>query len=158
MSDPTILAMTGDDGGLATLQLGLRAVGGVRLVLTRSMDEACDLLDSAVADLIIVSWNDAAVSYDQMDQLLWVNSTLARPAPILVAHDDYSPEQAVTLFQMGVDEYVGLAEQRDKLPAIICQMLDRTPVIQGKKDVWQTTSGQRRASLSPLPITAATPA
>jgi hypothetical protein len=159
MCDPTILAVTGDESWLARLQRCLKAVGAVRLIVTRSMEEAVDLLDAAAPDLIVVRGEDAAVSHDDMDDLLWVNSTLSHPARLLVTGDNYEPQRAVTLFQMGVDEYLGLAEQRDKLPVVLCRLLSSPePTALGPEAFGPAARMFRRASRSPLLISAAAPA
>jgi hypothetical protein len=159
MSDPTILAMAGDDGWLARMHSGLRALSGVRLIVTQSMAETSELLDSATVNLIVVNWAAPLVSYEQMDELLWVNSTLHHPAPVLVTSETYEAGQAVTLFQMGVNEYIGLAEQRDKLPLILCQLLMNSPVMEHWEAVpWRQATGQRLQPLHSRLVRSATPA
>ena len=80
MIDVTILAMTENPTWLEFFWTESRSVQGSRLVVTGSMEEACDLLNCTDARLIVVDWQDATVSSEQMDQLLWANSILAHPA------------------------------------------------------------------------------
>jgi DNA-binding NarL/FixJ family response regulator len=159
MSDPTILAMAGSEGWLARLQFSLGAVRSVRIIVTQSMSEASELLPSALVDLIVVDWLAPAATYDQMDELLWANSTLPHPAPVLVTSETYEPEQASTLFQMGVDEYIDFAEQREKLPWVLCQLLTRSSDIEQRAaSSWRLAPGRRHPMLPARSIRAATPA
>src|SRR5271166_5774138 len=128
MIDVTILAVTENPTWLEFFWTALRLVQGSRLVVTGSMEEACDLLDCTEARLIVVDWQDTTVSSDQMDQLLWANSTLARPASVLVVEENYRADRALSLFQMGVDEYIGVSDHSNQLRAILDGLLARTPV------------------------------
>jgi DNA-binding NarL/FixJ family response regulator len=123
MADYTIIAMNGDVEWLDQLRLDLHHLGGTRIILTESMEETTDLLDSAGARLIVLNWGSEDVSYEQMSDLLWANTTLSRPAAVLVVTDNYQAEQAVTLFQMGVDEYVCMSSHAQKMRAILGQLL-----------------------------------
>ena len=60
---------------------------------------------------------------DELDRLLWANSTRAHPALVLVIDQTYSPEVALDLFRMGVDEYVCSSLHGDRLTAIVSQLL-----------------------------------
>jgi hypothetical protein len=76
--------------------------------------------------LIVVDWQDATVSSEQMDQLLWANSILVHPATVLVVEESYRRDHALSLFQMGVDDYIGLCEHSDQLRTILDRLLVRT--------------------------------
>jgi len=128
MIDVTILAVTANPSWLKFFWTELRSVQGSRLVVTGSMEEACDLLNCTDARLIVVDWQDATVSSDQMDQLLWANSILAHPATVLVVEESYRVEHALALFQLGVDEYIGVSDHSDQLRAILDRLLPRAPV------------------------------
>jgi DNA-binding NarL/FixJ family response regulator len=123
MADYTILAMTGEDEWFDRLRSDLHDLGGTRIILTESMEETTELLDSAGARLIVLNWGSQSVSYEQMSELLWANTTLSRPAAVLVITDTYHAEQAATLFQMGVDEYVCISSHGHKMRAILGQLL-----------------------------------
>lgn len=126
MIDATILAVTENPSWLEFFWTKSRSVQGSRLVVTGSMEEACDLLSCADARLIVVDWQDATVSSEQMDQLLWANSILAHPARVLVVAESYRWDHALSLFQMGVDEYIGVSEHSDQLRTILDRLLART--------------------------------
>jgi len=128
MIDVTILAMTEDPSWLEFFWTELHSVQGSRLVVTGSMEEACDLLSCTDARLIVVEWQQATVSSEQMDQLLWANSILAHPAKVLVVEESYRADRALSLFQMGVDEYISVSDHADQLGAILDRLLARTPV------------------------------
>ena len=126
MIDVTILAVTENPSWLKFFWTKSRSVQGSRLVVTGSMEEACDLLSCTDARLIVVDWQDSTVSSDQMDQLLWANSILAHPATVLVVAESYRTDHALSLFQMGVDEYMGVSEHSDQLRTILDRLLART--------------------------------
>jgi DNA-binding NarL/FixJ family response regulator len=126
MIDVTILAMTENENWLEFLWTESRSVQRSRLVVTGSMEEACDLLDCTDARLIVVDWQGATVSNEQMDQLLWANSVLAHPARVLVVEESYQRDHALSLFQMGIDDYIGLSEHSDQLRTILNRLLART--------------------------------
>ena len=123
MSDFTILAMTDDVNWLEPVRQDLQDLGGTRVIVTGSMEEACGLLELAGARLILLNWDSDRVDYELIGNLLWRNSTLASPAMILVMADDYRPDQAVTLFRMGVDEYVCRSDHGEQLQGVLDQML-----------------------------------
>jgi hypothetical protein len=125
MIDVTILAVTEDPTWLDFFWSESRLIQGTRLVVSASMKEARSLLGCTNARLIVVDWQDASASGDEIDHLLWANSVLASPAPVLVVAPCYRPEDALSLFQMGVDEYLGMSEHANQLRTILDQMLAR---------------------------------
>jgi DNA-binding NarL/FixJ family response regulator len=149
MIDVTILAMTENPCWLEFLWSEARSVQGTRLVVTGSTEEACDLLRYTDARLIVVDWQDATVSTEQMDQLLWANSILAHPATVLVVEESYRRDHALSLFQMGIDDYIGLSEHSDQLRKILNRLLVRTTShsIRSPQKVFQTA----RPVKDPLP-------
>jgi len=152
MIDVTILAVTENPSWLEFFWTKLRSVQGSRLVVTGSMEEACDLLSCADARLIVVDWQDSTVSSDQMDHLLWANSILAYPAPVLVVAESYRTDHALSLFQMGVDEYIGVSEHSDQLRTILDGLLARTTVHSIRSA--QPVSQAPRPVQDPLPLPA----
>lgn len=152
MIDVTILAVTENPSWLEFFWTKSRSVQGSRLVVTGSMEEACDLLSCADARLIVVDWQDSTVSSDQMDQLLWANSILAHPATVLVVAESYRTDHALSLFQMGVDEYIGVSEHSDQLRTILDGLLARTTVHSIRSA--QPVSQAPRPVQDPLPLPA----
>jgi DNA-binding NarL/FixJ family response regulator len=125
MVDFTILAITGHVPWLNDMQPHLQSLGGTRAVVAGTLDEACDLLHTTTPRLILVDWRSDGVSCETIDRLLWANSTLARPARVVVVTDAYRADLAVKLFQMGVDEYVSKAEHAGQFQAILGHLLSR---------------------------------
>lgn len=124
MVDLTILAMTEDEGWLLSLWSDVRRLKKTRVVAARSMDEANNLLDWAGAGLLVLDCQASSFSVDDLDHLLWANSTRAHPALVLAIDRTYQPDLAVQLFQLGVDEYVCSSEHGGQLAAIARQLLD----------------------------------
>jgi hypothetical protein len=46
-----------------------------------------------------------------------------RPAPLVVVGDRYDPRLGLTLFRMGVTDYLGLDALADHLPALVAGLL-----------------------------------
>ena len=67
------------------------------------------------------------MSQEELDQLLWVNSTLAHPAIVLVVDDGYQADLALTLFRMGVDEYISVSDHAARLATVMRHLLAATP-------------------------------
>ena len=123
MVDMTILAMTEDQVWLESLWSEARRLKRTRLVVTSSMDEACDLLDCAGARLLVLDRGAGTFTYDELDRMLWTNSTCAHPALVLVIDQTYSPEVALDLFRMGVDEYVCTSLHGNRLAEVVSELL-----------------------------------
>jgi PleD family two-component response regulator len=108
MLDPTILAVTHDEAFLELLRSHLReCVGaGARLVVAKTIDDACSLLSTAQPRVIILHWNREGSHYEQLDRLLWSTSVQARRIATVVIAERYRTEQATMMFRMGVSEYI----------------------------------------------------
>jgi DNA-binding NarL/FixJ family response regulator len=129
MRNMTILTITRSPEWLDDMRPSLHATGRSRLVVAGSMEEAGRLLDVAEPELIIVHETSDEISYEQLDHLLWANSITPRPAPVMVVVNSYSAEQATTMFQMGVDEYICSTEHGDRMDSILNSLLPpATPV------------------------------
>jgi len=125
MVDFTILAVTGDAKWLRRMQPDWQALGRTRFIVAASMDEACDLLADSGARLILLDWNSEGVSCETLDRLLWINTTVSRPALVVVISELYQAELGRTLFQMGVDEYLSLKEHSGQVQHTLLQLLPR---------------------------------
>lgn len=124
MRDATILALSDNASWLGNLWTELKPRGGLRLVTASSIENACALVDCAGARLIVVDWRAENTSYEKIDSLLWANSTLRHPAAVVVVSEEYDPEQALSLYQMGVDEYLGLSHHADRVAPILNRFLN----------------------------------
>jgi DNA-binding NarL/FixJ family response regulator len=153
MIDVTILAMTADVIWQEFLWTESRSVRGSRLIATGSMEEACDLLGCADARLIVIDWQDSTVSSEQMDYLLWSNSIRPHPAAVLVVSESYQRDHALSLFRMGVDEYISMSEHSEQLRTIIDRMLARRRTAQPVRTV-ELVSQAPRPVRDPLPLPA----
>ena len=102
----------------------------------------------AKARLILLSWDSDRADYERIANLLWTNSTLALPATVLVIVDDYHADQAMTLFRMGVDEYVCRSDHSEKLKGVLGQWLTGRESAAKIRAKW---SPRRRPVQDPLP-------
>ena len=126
MVDMTILAMTEDQGWLASFWSVARRLNRSRFVATSSMDEAFELLDCAGTGLLVLDRRASTFTVEELDRLLWANSTRAHPAMVLVIDQTYCAEDALDLFRMGVDEYVCSSLHSARLTAIVSQLFSES--------------------------------
>ncbi len=150
MIDVTILAVTDNRSWLEFFWTELRSIQGARLVVTGSMEEASELLSCTDARLIVVDWQEASVFSEQMDRLFWANSVLAHPARVLVVEESYQIDHALSLYQMGVDEYIGVTEHSDQLRTILYRLLAATTAHSVRSDR-KAVSQAPRPLQDPLP-------
>ena len=127
MMDLTILTTSRNEEWLGHVWSEARSIGRARVVATGSIAEACDLLSCSGARLIALKCSSGAMSQEELDQLLWVNSTLAHPAIVLVIDDGYQADLALTLFRMGVDEYISVPDHAARLATVMRHLLAETP-------------------------------
>ena len=125
MFESTILTVTSDEEFLTLLRYRLRdQVGvGARMIVARTIDEACALLKTARPRLVVVHWNREGGHYDQLDRLLWTTSVLPRRTPTLVIAERYRIEQATLMYRMGVAEYISRTHHLDQVGQIFAAHL-----------------------------------
>ncbi|WP_165220338.1 hypothetical protein [Aquisphaera insulae] len=152
MRDLTVLAVSDDARWLARFWAEVRCFPGARLVIARSLAEGAELIDCTAPDLIAVDWPRSTDGRraDEMDQLLWSNSILPRPATVLVADEHYDDQTALDLFRGGVDEYISMTEHPNRIASVVGQWLGRSPEV----SPWREEVGPRTtAGLVPVPAT-----
>ncbi len=112
-----ILTVTSDKELLTLFRQHLRehvgAGGGV--IVARSIDEACTLLETVRPRLIVVQWARDNARYEQLDRLLWTASVLTRRTPVLVIAERYRTDQATMMYRMGVSEYISRTHHLEQL-------------------------------------------
>jgi DNA-binding NarL/FixJ family response regulator len=116
-----VLTVTNDGSFLGLLKSKLREQLNHRgrIAAATSLDEACSLMKTARPRLIVVHLGGDGGQYEQFDRLLWANSVLARPTPVVVIAERYLIEQATTLYRMGVSEYISRTHHLDQLGDIL---------------------------------------
>ena len=85
------------------------------MIVARSMDHANALLKVTRLGLVVVHWTGESARYEQLDQLLWTTSVLARRTPVLVIAERYRTDQATMMYRMGVSEYISRTHHIDQL-------------------------------------------
>lgn len=123
MTDLTVMALASDARWLEKLWSALGEVSGCRLIVANTVDEAEEILECLGPRIVVVNGNPEVFADDQVDEVLWTNSTLPHPATVVVAADAYDSDRALSLFQMGVDEYLGDSDHWSRLPTILGQLL-----------------------------------
>jgi DNA-binding NarL/FixJ family response regulator len=116
-----ILTVTNDDTFLTLLRAKLRDHLGPkgRIMVAASVDEACPLLKTARARLIVVHLAGDSGRYEQLDRLLWTTSVLSRPTPVVVIAERYRTDQATMMYRMGVSEYISRTHHLDQLEGVL---------------------------------------
>jgi DNA-binding NtrC family response regulator len=116
-----ILAVSNDDTLLSLLRVKLRGHIGPkgRIMVASSVDEACPLLNTARARLIVVHLAGDSGRYEKVDRLLWTTSVLRRPTPVVVIAERYRTEQATMMYRMGVSEYISRTHHLDQLGEVL---------------------------------------
>jgi len=142
--------MSQDEDWLGHVWSEARSIGRARVVATGSMAEACDLLSCSGARLIALNCRSGTMSQDELDHLLWVNSTLAHPAVVLVVDDEYQADLALTLFRMGVDEYISVPDHAARLATVMRHLLAATPT--DSRVVEESTPARPRTARPSLPV------
>jgi len=120
MSDTTILTVTSDRTFLEVLRKQLyHHAGSVgRMIVASTIDEACSLITAVRPRLLVVHCTRQSESYEQLDQLLWATSLQSRRIPVVVIADRYLTDHAITLYRMGVSEYISRTHHMDQLATI----------------------------------------
>jgi DNA-binding NtrC family response regulator len=129
MIDSTILTITTNKEFLSLLRRELQNQVGIgsRMIVAGTIEEACALLEMARPRIVIVHCTGESARYEQLDQLLWTTTVLARPIPVLVIADRYRTDQATTLFRMGVSEYISRTHHLDQLGQVFAAYLPHLP-------------------------------
>jgi hypothetical protein len=129
MLDSTILTVTTSREFLSLLRQELhnQIGGGSRMIVAGTIGEACTLLEMARPRLVVVHGTGESARYDQLDQLLWATTVVARRIPVLVIADRYRTDQATMLFRMGVSEYISRTHHIDQLGPVLAAYLPQSP-------------------------------
>lgn len=127
MRHTTILTVTNDVGWLAELRPALHSAGRGRLVVARSVEEAARLVGVATPRLIVIRDGESGPTREQLAALLWANSILEHPAAVAVVAEGYDADRATSLYQLGVDEYLSIAEHADRAEEILLELSRSRP-------------------------------
>ena len=98
------------------------------MIVARTIDEACSLLETARPRLIVVHWGGEKGSYAQLDRLLWTTTVQTRRVPVLVMADRYRTDQATMMYRMGVSEYISRSHHLDQLGPVFSAYLPLEPI------------------------------
>jgi DNA-binding response OmpR family regulator len=129
MFDSTILVVS-NDRTLAPMlqkQLAQHKIRGSRMIASTCVDEACDLLQTVQIRVAVLSLDSEHLGYEEVDHILWATSILRTRVPVVVIADRYRVEQAITLYRMGVSEYVSRSHHSDELGVLIAAHLPQLP-------------------------------
>jgi len=129
MIDTTILTVTTSQEFLSLLRQELhKQVGGAsRMIVAGTIEEACTLLEMARPRLVVVHCTGGSARYEELDQLLWATTVVARRIPVLVIADRYRTDQATMLFRMGVSEYISRTHHLDQIGQTVGAYLPQLP-------------------------------
>jgi hypothetical protein len=80
--------------------------------------DGADLLRRGQFGLVVVHLGKEE-RWAAVDVLLWSASQAKRPVPVVALSDQYDGELGLTLFRMGVTDYLALSHHRHKLPRLL---------------------------------------
>ncbi len=120
MADQSVLTIASDDRFIQLLrwQLQDHESGTTRMTVVASIDEACSLLQEVRPRLIVFEWGRGR-RYDELNQLLWKTTILAKCIPVLVVADRYRVDQATRLYRMGVTEYISRTHHEHRFGRVL---------------------------------------
>ena len=94
----------------ATAEAVLQPVAGV--------EEAVQIIGQESVGLVVLHLR-AGPYLRACDQLLWACTRAARPIPLVVIAERYRADQALTLFRMGVSDYLSRSDHLHQLPLLL---------------------------------------
>jgi len=155
MIDTTILTVTTSQEFLSLLRQELhKQVGGAsRMIVAGTIGEACTLLEMARPRLVVVHCTGESARYEQLDQLLWATTVVARRIPVLVIADRYRTDQATMLFRMGVSEYISRTHHLDQIGQIFGAYLPQLPKHAEQTAADPVPAEQQSVKTRPMPQT-----
>ncbi|MFO0892037.1 MAG: hypothetical protein U0790_23235 [Isosphaeraceae bacterium] len=145
----TVLALASDAGWLERLWSSLRGLPGSRVVAASTTEEATEVLECLEPRVVVIDGNPGAITDEQIDQLLWANSTLPRPVAVVVAGEEYDPQRALSLFRMGVDDYLGGDDHWSRLLQIFDQLLGLDSAAHLPPELFQFSEAGNPSQLRP---------
>jgi hypothetical protein len=83
---------------------------------------------------MVVVYLDSPADLEEVDRLLWSSSRAWSPAPLVAVSDQYDEELGLTLFQMGVSEYLGSRQHGQDLPKLFCSLTNSWRLAEGEWD------------------------
>jgi DNA-binding NarL/FixJ family response regulator len=90
----------------------------LRVCCVAEVGDGADLLRRGQFGLIVVHLGKGE-GWAGVDEILWSASLAKRPVPVIALSDHYDPEVGLTLFRMGVTDYLALSDHRQKLPRLL---------------------------------------
>jgi hypothetical protein len=115
MSGTGYVLLISEDGTLVDEVRG--ALGAMPAVRPLAIMKTADRLSAemlAGIEIVLIHVGDGRVS-GPVGRLLWLNSTIRRPIPVLAVVDDYRAPQALTFFRMGVSDVLSRRHHLDRL-------------------------------------------
>lgn len=123
MVKSTVLMVTGDASLVGAVRRELKDLGGTRIDVATTVEDACEVLGKLRPRLILLDRARRRNGYDAMDRLLWATSKLPHGVPVVVVADQYRVEQALMCYRMGVADYISRSEHYDSLATVLAAYL-----------------------------------
>jgi response regulator of citrate/malate metabolism len=144
MADQSVMTIASDDRFIQLLRWQLRGHkdGATRIMVARSIREACSLLQEACPRLIVVDWRHGP-RYDDLNQLLWKTTVLAHRVPVLIVADCYRVQQATRLYRMGVADYISRTHHEHRFGQILDAYVRRSLIPRPGLRPWVDSPGVR---------------
>jgi DNA-binding NtrC family response regulator len=121
MPESTVLVISRNASLVGWVESEVERLGGLRLDAVDDIEVACARATRDGIGLIVVHLA-GDVRTAEVARLLWVSSTLRRPAPVVAMSERYQVERAVTLFQLGVTDYLSRSHHQKRLCDVIAAL------------------------------------
>lgn len=122
MGQRTVVLICSDPERAEWVRQSLAAVGVDDVERFSRAEDLGDVLGDTGHGLMLYFRMDGE-GLNGIDAALWSQTTSHRGAPLVVLSDRYEASEALTLFQMGVTDYLGVREHQDQFARLTTRLL-----------------------------------
>jgi DNA-binding response OmpR family regulator len=128
MFSSTVLLIARDPAIAEFVREEAETIEGIATRWVAEIDEVCSQPLGENVRLVVLAF-DGTIDEDEVARLLWVTSAAARhEVPLVVLSESYNVEEALTLFRLGVTDYISLADQSDSISSLVQALALRIPL------------------------------
>ena len=122
MARKTVVLICGDPDRAGPIRDDLGLSGTTVVLCAATAEDARGVVEAGCPDMLIY-YRLEGEDFRGVDAVLWSRSRAPRPVPIVVLGDRYDEAEAMILFQLGVTDYLGVAEHADRLASLTSRLL-----------------------------------
>ncbi|MFO0908893.1 MAG: hypothetical protein U0794_11130 [Isosphaeraceae bacterium] len=121
MAEFRLVVVSREPTGFERIQQCFHAFGETRLWAIRSVDDLATVVESGPVSLVLVV-QDEVGEHGGVARALWHLSRARQDVPVVVLGPQYDEQDALTLFQMGVSDYLGFDVHAEQLVDVVEQL------------------------------------